>query len=152
MEPTWGPPGSCRPKMGPNIHEPCYQGVHLTQMCVAKAWCVNFTGVVVGVVVGGGGWGWWWVVVVVGWGVTVLAVHYADTDTHHIDGLEQDCSNSNANALELLQSCTKPSTYGFQYAGYHGMICISFASYVIKVAADILLQQSCCGCEQRHRG
>ena len=26
-----------------------------------------------------------------------------------IDGLEQDCSNSIANALELLQSCTKPS-------------------------------------------
>ena len=26
----------------------------------------------------------------------------------HIDGLVQDCSNSIANALELLQSCTKP--------------------------------------------
>ena len=26
-----------------------------------------------------------------------------------IDGLVQDCSNSSANALELLQSCTKPS-------------------------------------------
>ena len=29
----------------------------------------------------------------------------------HIDGLVQDCSNSIANALELLQSCTKPSTF-----------------------------------------
>ena len=28
---------------------------------------------------------------------------------HHIDGLVQDCSNSIANALELLQSCTNPS-------------------------------------------
>ena len=28
---------------------------------------------------------------------------------YHIDGLVQDCSNSIANALELLQSCTKPS-------------------------------------------
>ena len=28
-----------------------------------------------------------------------------------IDGLEQDCSNSIANALELLQSCTKPSIW-----------------------------------------
>ena len=28
----------------------------------------------------------------------------------HIDGLVQDCSNSIANALELLQSCAKPST------------------------------------------
>ena len=27
----------------------------------------------------------------------------------HFDGLVQDCSNSFANALELLQSCTKPS-------------------------------------------
>ena len=27
----------------------------------------------------------------------------------HIEGLEQDCSNSIANALELLQSCAKPS-------------------------------------------
>ena len=31
--------------------------------------------------------------------------------THHIDGLVQDCSNSIANALELLQSCTKPSIW-----------------------------------------
>ena len=28
----------------------------------------------------------------------------------HTDGLVQDCSNSIANAMELLQSCTKPST------------------------------------------
>ena len=27
----------------------------------------------------------------------------------YIDDLVQDCSNSIANALELLQSCTKPS-------------------------------------------
>ena len=29
----------------------------------------------------------------------------------HFDVLVQDCSNSIANALELLQSCTKPSMY-----------------------------------------
>ena len=29
----------------------------------------------------------------------------------HIDGLVQDCSNSIANALELLQSCAKPLIY-----------------------------------------
>ena len=28
----------------------------------------------------------------------------------YIDGLVQDCSNSIANAMELLQSCTKPLT------------------------------------------
>ena len=27
MGPTWGPPGSCRPQMGPILaHEPCYRG------------------------------------------------------------------------------------------------------------------------------
>ena len=35
----------------------------------------------------------------------VSAVVHAD----NIDGLVQDCSNFIANALELLQSCTKPS-------------------------------------------
>ena len=32
-----------------------------------------------------------------------------------IDGLVQDCSNSSANALELLQSGTKPSRWFFQW-------------------------------------
>ena len=30
------------------------------------------------------------------------------------DGLVQDCSNSSASAMELLQSCTKPSIYGME--------------------------------------
>ena len=30
----------------------------------------------------------------------------------YIDGLVQDCSNSSALAMELLQSCTKPLIYG----------------------------------------
>ena len=33
----------------------------------------------------------------------------------YIDGLVQDCSNAIANALELLQSCTKPSKATFRY-------------------------------------
>ena len=33
------------------------------------------------------------------------ASHYSE----NIDGLVQDCSNSSALAMELLQSCTKPS-------------------------------------------
>ena len=32
---------------------------------------------------------------------------------HGIDGLVQDCSNSIANAMELLQSCTKPAVLSF---------------------------------------
>ena len=35
-------------------------------------------------------------------------------DNGYIDGLVQDCSNSIANTLELLQSCTKPSTCCFK--------------------------------------
>ena len=35
--------------------------------------------------------------------------------TKHIDGLVQDCSNSIANALELLQSCTKPSIHASRF-------------------------------------
>ena len=30
-----------------------------------------------------------------------------------IESLAQDCSNSSANTLELLQSCAKPSKYTF---------------------------------------
>ena len=33
---------------------------------------------------------------------------------HHCDGLGQDCSNSIANALELLQSRAKPTIYFMQ--------------------------------------
>ena len=32
-------------------------------------------------------------------------------EQHQINSLVQDCSNSVANALELLQSCTKPSKW-----------------------------------------
>ena len=33
----------------------------------------------------------------------------------YIDGLVQDCSNSSALAIELLQSCTKPYIYIYIY-------------------------------------
>ena len=39
----------------------------------------------------------------------LLCVAMGQYYAHHIDGLVQDCSNSIANTLELLQSCTKPS-------------------------------------------
>ena len=42
--------------------------------------------------------------------------------TLHIDGLVQDCSNSIANVLELLQSCTKPS------------ICVIFSQVMLPKA------------------
>ena len=42
-----------------------------------------------------------------------------------IDGLEQDCSSSIANALELLQSCTKPPRYLMNYSYGWCIICPS---------------------------
>ena len=39
----------------------------------------------------------------------------------YIDGLVQDCSNSIANALELLQSCTNPSIYRWMLNLSHKM-------------------------------
>ena len=35
-------------------------------------------------------------------------VYMAFKGSHQVDGLVQDCSNSSALAMELLQSCTKP--------------------------------------------
>ena len=41
-----------------------------------------------------------------------MKYHFIPKDgQQHIDGLVQDCSNSSASAMELLQSCTKPSIY-----------------------------------------
>ena len=50
---------------------------------------------------------------------------------NNIDGLAQDCRNSIANALELLQSCTKPSIW----------LCIS-ALISLKCIACIILNVS----------
>ena len=54
-------------------------------------------------------------------------MEYHDTGWYYIDGLVQDCSNSIANALELLQSCTKSSictVYPIKYA--HGFVVFGF--------------------------
>ena len=47
----------------------------------------------------------------------------------YIDGLVQDCSNSIADALELLQSCTKPSIWYIEHDSIkptNPMITVSF--------------------------
>ena len=42
MGPTWGPPGSCRPQMGPCWpHEPCYLGKHNKPIPIAR--CLGYT-------------------------------------------------------------------------------------------------------------
>ena len=52
------------------------------------------------------------------WNIYILVYVYQDKTCHwvpdwlHVDGLVENCSNSIANALELLQSSTKLSMYG----------------------------------------
>ena len=41
---------------------------------------------------------------------TIIAVKQQNL-WYHIDGLAQDCSNYSALAMELLQSCSKPSIW-----------------------------------------
>ena len=41
--------------------------------------------------------------------IRIIAPVSVNTPEGYVDGLVQDCSNSIANALELLQSGTKPS-------------------------------------------
>ena len=45
--------------------------------------------------------------------VIIVRGHKVDKFQPHIDGLLQDCSNSIADTLELLQSCTKTSIYTY---------------------------------------
>ena len=46
------------------------------------------------------------------WGSLVMGyAHGNDFFFKYIDGLVQDCSNSTALAMELLQFCTEPSIY-----------------------------------------
>ena len=40
-----------------------------------------------------------------------LHLLYVNDCEHYIDGLVQDCSIASALAMEILQSCTKPSIY-----------------------------------------
>ena len=57
----------------------------------------------------------WWTIVPKIY-ITILD-KWVDNE-HNIDGLQQDCRNSIANALELLQSCTEPTIYPFQWIVY----------------------------------
>ena len=54
----------------------------------------------------------------------VMIVGEPSNEVCYIDGLVQDCSNSSALAMELLQSYTKPSTwtYAFPSKQIHGVI------------------------------
>ena len=45
------------------------------------------------------------------WNVVNMLHGNEHTHQWYIDGLVQDCGNSSALAMELLQSCIKPSIY-----------------------------------------
>ena len=49
--------------------------------------------------------------------------------SHDIDDLVQDCSNSIANTLELLQSCTKPSICTWLFIGWLNIFRISNSTW-----------------------
>ena len=48
-------------------------------------------------------------------GIRDFCLEIDETDDNYIDGLAQDCSNSSALAIELLQTCTKPSIYALTF-------------------------------------
>ena len=53
-----------------------------------------------------------------------------------INGLAQDCSNSNASAKELLQSCAKPSKCGWMYRLFWILECIVWEHQAQDVYQD----------------
>ena len=58
---------------------------------------------------------------------------------NQIDGLVQDCSNSIANALELLQSCTKPSKLSHHHPSTHSsMALFQLMTYPERMKDSIL--------------
>ena len=54
-----------------------------------------------------------------------------------IDDLMQDCSNSIANALELLESCTKPSIYISSFQVVYLLISFGGVSLAITMTSQI---------------
>ena len=52
-------------------------------------------------------------------------VCYWGSSEQYANGLAQDCSNSIANALELLQSSTKPLMWWLVCVAYQDIVCIS---------------------------
>ena len=71
-----------------------------------------------------------------GFAITWLQNQVTRQPQFHIDDLVQGCSNSIANALELLQSCTNPSIYSLHLSVFYwclvlisGYFSISFISF-----------------------
>ena len=62
----------------------------------------------------------------------------------HIDGLVQDCSNSSALAMELLQSCTKPSIYTSGLAVSQNIHLPDFQNLLFSIPDHIWFRRKIC--------
>ena len=74
-------------------------------------------------------WGWWFETL---W--RPLWRHRNDWEAN-MDGLVQDCSNSIANALELLQSYTKPSIYSNSQEAHGNVFTLCFALVWLRLSS-----------------
>ena len=85
-----------------------------------------------------------------------VLVHVYVPNIVHIDGLVQDCSISIANALELLQACTKASNYALCYrlimVWYRSSIpiclCLNSVLFCIRFLFTYTIPQ--CACPRSH--
>ena len=68
----------------------------------------------------------------------------------YVDGLVQDCSNSTANALELLQSCAKPSIFTLYFQASFDGTMGAFAE-LIKWTRKIWMKLACIKPKQNTR-
>ena len=69
-----------------------------------------------------------------------MSVHFLQC-RRQINGLLQDCSNSSALAMELLQSCAKPSIYGASSYNHYSQTRIIWSWPVHSIAAADLMTQ-----------
>ena len=66
------------------------------------------------------------------WDALRLMWHLCNDVNHIVDGSVQDCSISSANALELLQSCTKPSDMCLKVVVIWSLLPLIWAPYSKK--------------------
>ena len=67
------------------------------------------------------------------WSYILTNQNSQDHNKCHIDGLVQDCSNSSALAMELLQSYTEPSILTCSFGGYQQLISVVVPVIFIKI-------------------
>ena len=62
--------------------------------------------------------------------IVIFKIRHPCFYSYHIDGLVQNCSNSSALAMELLQSCTKPSIIPLTWA--HSFVVFCFVTVMLS--------------------